>query len=74
MLGITFFLSMFADTMPPTSEHMPILGIYYAFTLGIVSTTILFAIITIKITKNPKLGKINFDTAKYFVYKYLLTT
>ncbi len=37
LLSITVFLLLVAELMPPTSEQLPLLGIYYAVTIGIVS-------------------------------------
>ena len=57
MLSITVFLMLVAESMPPTSEQLPLLGIYYAVTIGIVSLSTAFAVITLNINHKGNKGK-----------------
>jgi hypothetical protein len=43
--------------MPPTSEHLPLLGIYYAVTIGIVSFSTAMAVVTLHINNKGSRGK-----------------
>ncbi len=54
LLSLTVFLMLVAESMPPTSE-LPLLSIYYAATIGIVSLSTAMAVITLNI--NNKGGK-----------------
>ena len=49
LLSITVFLMLVAESMPPTSEQLPLLGIYYAVTIGIVSFSTALAVITLNV-------------------------
>ena len=67
LLSITVFLMLVAESMPPTSEQLPLLGIYYAVTIGIVSCSTAMAVFTLNInnkghngTRVPKIIKILF--------------
>lgn len=51
------FLMLVAESMPPTSEQLPLLGIYYAVTIGIVSISTAFAVITLNINHKGNKGK-----------------
>ena len=69
LLSITVFLMMVAESMPPTSEQLPLLSIYYAVTIGIVSCSTAMAVITLNINNKgstgarvPKIIKIIFFT------------
>ena len=46
-----------AESMPPTSEQLPLLGIYYAVTIGIVSMSTAFAVLTLNINNKGNRGK-----------------
>jgi nicotinic acetylcholine receptor len=67
LLSLTVFLMLVAESMPPTSDQLPLLGIYYAVTIGIVSFSTAMAVITLNVynkgskgRKIPKLVKIIF--------------
>jgi nicotinic acetylcholine receptor len=45
-----------AESMPPTSEQLPLLGIYYAVTIGIVSMSTAFAVVTLNINHKGNKG------------------
>ena len=67
LLSITVFLMLVAESMPPTSEQLPLLGIYYAVTIGIVSFSTTMAVVTLNINNKglkgqevPRLVKIVF--------------
>jgi hypothetical protein len=67
LLSITVFLMLVAESMPPTSEQLPLLGIYYAVTIGIVSCSTAMAVLTLNINNKgingiqvPKILKIIF--------------
>ncbi len=57
LLSITVFLMLVAESMPPTSEQLPLLGIYYAVTIGIVSFSTAMAVITLNINNKGNKGK-----------------
>ncbi len=49
LLSITVFLMLVAESMPPTSDELPLLGIYYAITICIVTFSTGCAVITLNI-------------------------
>jgi hypothetical protein len=57
LLSITVFLMMVAESMPPTSEQLPLLSIYYAVTIGIVSCSTAMAVITLNINNKGYSGR-----------------
>lgn len=57
LLSITVFLMLVSESMPPTSEHLPLLGIYYAVTIGIVSFSTAMAVVTLHINNKGSRGK-----------------
>lgn len=46
-----------AESMPPTSEELPLLGIYYAITICIVTFSTGFAVLTLNINNKGKKGE-----------------
>lgn len=56
LLSITVFLMLVAESMPPTSEELPLLGIYYAITICIVTFSTGFAVMTLNINNKGKKG------------------
>ena len=56
LLSITVFLMLVAESMPPTSEQLPLLGIYYAVTIGIVSLSTSMSVITLNINNKGTKG------------------
>ena len=57
LLSITVFLMLVAESMPPTSEQLPLLGIYYAVTIGIVSFSTAMAVVTLNINNKGSKGR-----------------
>ncbi len=57
LLSITVFLMVAAESMPPTSEQLPLLGIYYAITIVIVTLSTTLAVITLIINNKGSHGK-----------------
>lgn len=57
LLSITVFLMLVAESMPPTSEQLPLLGIYYAVTIGIVSFSTTMAVITLNVNNKGSNGR-----------------
>ncbi len=57
--------------MPPTSEHLPLLGIYYAVTIGIVSFSTAMAVVTLHINNKGSRGKKVPSIIKTIFLKYM---
>jgi hypothetical protein len=60
-----------AESMPPTSEQLPLLGIYYAVTIGIVSFSTSMAVITLNINNKGDNGKEVPKIVKIIYFDYL---
>jgi hypothetical protein len=71
LLSITVFLMLVAESMPPTSEQLPLLGIYYAVTIGIVSFSTSMAVITLNINNKGSNGKEVPKIVKIIYFDYL---
>jgi hypothetical protein len=56
LLSLTVFLMLVAESMPPTSE-LPLLGIYYAVTIGIVSFSTAMAVFTLNVNNKGSKGR-----------------
>ena len=67
LLSITVFLMLVAESMPPTSEQLPLLGIYYAVTIGIVSISTSFAVITLNINNKGNKGLLESNVFKFWL-------
>jgi hypothetical protein len=57
LLSLTVFLMLVAESMPPTSEQLPLLGIYYAVTITIVSFSTAMAVLTLNINNKGSKGR-----------------
>jgi hypothetical protein len=57
LLSLTVFLMLVAESLPPTSEQLPLLGIYYFITISIVSFSTFMAVITLNINNKGLRGK-----------------
>ncbi|KAI3381546.1 hypothetical protein SNEBB_008709 [Seison nebaliae] len=57
LLSITVFLMLVAESMPPTSETLPLIGVYYGITLIIVSSATTFAVVTLNVSYKGHEGK-----------------
>jgi hypothetical protein len=71
LLSITVFLMLVAESMPPTSEQLPLLGIYYAVTIGIVSFSTALAVVTLNIANKGNTGKKVPRLIKIIFFDYL---
>uniref|UniRef100_A0A914DPB9 Uncharacterized protein n=1 Tax=Acrobeloides nanus TaxID=290746 RepID=A0A914DPB9_9BILA len=57
LLSTTVFLMLVAEGMPPTSEALPLIGIYYGVTIFIVSLATAMTVLTVSSIKSPILQK-----------------
>ena len=57
LLSLTVFLMLVAESLPPTSEQLPLLGIYYFITITIVSFSTFMAVVTVNINNKGLRGK-----------------
>ena len=48
-LSITVFLSMLASMIPPTSESVPLLGVFFSVSFVLVSASVLFTVFAMNI-------------------------
>lgn len=71
LLSLTVFLMLVAESMPPTSEQLPLLGIYYGVTIGLVSFSTAMAVITLNINNRGTRGKRVPKLVKIFFFKYI---
>lgn len=49
LLSMTVFLMIVADKMPPTSDDLPLIGLYYGITIAIVSFATAMTVLTLNI-------------------------
>lgn len=71
LLSLTVFLMLVAESMPPTSEQLPLLGIYYGVTIGLVSFSTAMAVITLNINNRGTRGKKVPTLFRIFFFKYM---
>lgn len=71
LLSITVYLMLVAESMPPTSEQLPLLGIYYAVTIGIVSLSTSMTVLTLNINNKGTQGKRVPRILRIVFFKYL---
>ena len=71
LLSLTVFLTLVAESLPPTSEQLPLLGIYYFITIGIVSFSTFMAVVTLNINNKGNKGKRLPRLVKVIFFKYL---
>ncbi|CAF0756649.1 unnamed protein product [Brachionus calyciflorus] len=71
LLSITVYLMLVAESMPPTSEQLPLLGIYYAVTIGIVSLSTCMAVVTLNINNKGIQGKRVPKIVRVIFFEYL---
>ncbi|CAF0756631.1 unnamed protein product [Brachionus calyciflorus] len=71
LLSLTVFLMLVAESMPPTSEQLPLLGLYYGVTIGLVSFSTAMAVITLNINNRGFRGKKVPNFLKIFFFKYM---
>jgi nicotinic acetylcholine receptor, invertebrate len=71
LLSITVFLMLVAESMPPTSEQLPLLGIYYAATISIVSFSTAMGVITLNINNKGSAGREVPRIFKIIFFEYL---
>jgi hypothetical protein len=57
--------------MPPTSEQLPLLGIYYAITIGIVSLSTAMTVLTLNIDNRGLRGQELPKLVKKIFFKYI---
>ena len=58
LLSITVFLMLVAESMPPTSEELPLLGLYYGITICIVTFSTAFGVLTLNINNKGVKGTV----------------
>ncbi|KAJ8314215.1 hypothetical protein KUTeg_008776 [Tegillarca granosa] len=57
LLSMTVFMMLVAENMPPTSNVLPLVGIYYGITIGIVSTATGMTVLTLNIHHKGNKGR-----------------
>jgi hypothetical protein len=72
LLSITVFLMLVAESMPPTSEQLPLLGIYYGVTITIVSFSTAMAVITLNVNNKGYNGKRVPKLVRIIYFEYLV--
>ncbi len=71
LLSITVFLILVAESMPPTSDQLPLLGIYYAVTIWIVSCSTAMSVVTLNINNRGIKGKFLPRIVRVIFFDYL---
>ncbi len=71
LLSLTVFLMLVAESLPPTSEQLPLLGIYYFITISIVSFSTFMAVITLNINNKGLRGKRLPPLVKVIFFNYV---
>ena len=69
---ILFHLKV-AESMPPTSDQLPLLGIYYAATIGIVSLSTTMSVVTLNIANKGNRGQEVPRWVQILLFKYVST-
>ena len=71
LLSLTVFLMLVAESLPPTSEQLPLLGIYYFITISIVSFSTFMAVVTLNINNKGNKGRRLPKSVKKFFFEYV---
>ena len=60
-----------AESMPPTSEQLPLLGIYYGVTIGLVSFSTAMAVVTLNVNNKGANGRRVPELVRYIFFQVL---
>ncbi|CAB3402079.1 unnamed protein product [Caenorhabditis bovis] len=71
LLSTTVFLMLVAEGMPPTSEALPLIGIYYGVTIFIVALATAMTVFTVNIHHNGVHGHPVPPLLQAFAFRYL---
>ncbi|XP_013408627.1 neuronal acetylcholine receptor subunit alpha-10-like [Lingula anatina] len=71
LLSMTVFLMLVTESMPPSSENLPLIGIYYGVTIAIVSGATAMTVLTLNIHHKGVRGKEPPRWVKKVCFKYL---
>uniref|UniRef100_T1JEQ2 Uncharacterized protein n=1 Tax=Strigamia maritima TaxID=126957 RepID=T1JEQ2_STRMM len=71
LLSMTVFLMVIGESMPPTSEQLPLIGIYYGVTISLVSFATALAVVTLNIHHRGVRGTDVPNLVKKIVFGFL---
>lgn len=71
LLSMTVFLMVIGESMPPTSEKLPLIGLYYGVTISLVSFATGLSVVTLNLHHRGMRGRRIPPLLKYLVYKVL---
>ncbi|GAB6027786.1 Cholinergic receptor, nicotinic, alpha [Chamberlinius hualienensis] len=71
LLSMTVFLMVIGESMPPTSEKLPLIGIYYGVTISLVTFATGLAVVTLNIHHRGMRGREVPRIVKRFVFGFL---
>ncbi|KAK3876955.1 hypothetical protein Pcinc_018292, partial [Petrolisthes cinctipes] len=71
LLSMTVFLMVIGESMPPTSEKLPLIGLYYGVTISLVSFATGLSVVTLNIHHRGMRGREVPGLVKRLVFSYL---
>ncbi|XP_071533387.1 neuronal acetylcholine receptor subunit alpha-10-like [Panulirus ornatus] len=71
LLSMTVFLMVIGESMPPTSEKLPLIGLYYGVTISLVSFATGLSVVTLNIHHRGMRGREVPSFVKKIVFSYM---
>lgn len=71
LLSMTVFLMVIGESMPPTSEKLPLIGLYYGVTISLVSFATGLSVVTLNLHHRGMRGRRIPPLLRYLVYHVL---
>ncbi|XP_042210176.1 neuronal acetylcholine receptor subunit alpha-10-like isoform X1 [Homarus americanus] len=71
LLSMTVFLMVIGESMPPTSEKLPLIGLYYGVTISLVSFATGLSVVTLNIHHRGMRGREVPSFVKKVVFSYM---
>jgi len=71
LLSMTVFMLLIAESIPPTSDAVPMIGIYYTFSIFLVFLALAATAITLRINYSYLFGDGLSASSKHLIFKYI---
>lgn len=71
LLSMTVFMLLIAESIPPTSEAVPVIGIYYTFSIFLVFLALAATAVTLRINYSYLFGNGLSSGSKHLIFTYI---
>lgn len=71
LLSMTVFMLLIAESIPPTSDAVPLIGIYYTFSIFLVFLALAATAVTLRINYSYLFGQGLSSSLKHLIFKYI---